>query len=55
MPVLLFDRDYWRRVVNFEALAEQGVVDERDLDLFEFVETGAEAWAMIEAHYAGEA
>ncbi|MGD9512001.1 MAG: LOG family protein, partial [Geminicoccaceae bacterium] len=54
MPVLLFDRDYWQRVVNFEALAEEGMVDRRDLALFEFVGTGAEAWARIEAHYAGE-
>jgi hypothetical protein len=54
MPVLLFDRAYWSRVVSFEALVEEGVVDARDLGLFEFVETAAEAWAKIEAHQAGE-
>ena len=54
MPVLLFDRDYWSRVVSFEALVEEGVVDARDLGLFEFVETAEEAWARIEAHQAGE-
>ncbi len=27
MPVLLFDQAYWRRVVNFEALVDEGVVD----------------------------
>jgi hypothetical protein len=53
MPVLLFDRDYWRRVVRFEALAEEGVIDAHDLDLFEFVQTAEEAWARIEARYAG--
>ena len=45
MPVLLFDRDYWRRVVDFEALVEEGVIDARDLGLFSFVETAEEAWA----------
>ncbi len=55
MPVLLFDRDYWQRVVNFDALAEQGVIDGRDLGLFEFVETAEQAWALVEARYAGEA
>ena len=54
MPVLLFDRAYWSRVVSFEALVEEGVVDARDLGLFEFVETAEEAWARIEAHYAAE-
>jgi predicted Rossmann-fold nucleotide-binding protein len=52
MPVLLFDRGYWARIVNFEALAEEGVVDARDLGLFDFVETADEAWSRIEAHYA---
>ena len=54
MPVLLFDRAYWHRVVGFEALVEEGVIDARDLQLFEFVETAEEAWARIEAHYAGQ-
>jgi uncharacterized protein (TIGR00730 family) len=52
MPVLLFNRAYWQRVVNFEALVEEGVIDARDLDLFRFVETAAEAWSAIEQHYA---
>ena len=54
MPVLLFDRAYWSRVVSFESLVEEGVIDARDLGLFEFVETAEEAWARIEAHYAAE-
>ena len=51
MPVLLFDQAYWRRVVNFEALVDEGMVDARDLGLFSFVETAEEAWAAIERHY----
>ena len=54
MPVLLFDRAYWSRVVAFDALVEEGVIDARDLALFEFVETADEAWARIAARYAGE-
>jgi uncharacterized protein (TIGR00730 family) len=54
MPVLLFARAYWNRVVGFEALVEEGVIDARDLALFDFVETADEAWARIEAHYAGQ-
>ena len=54
MPVLLFDRAYWSRVVSFQSLVEEGVIDARDLGLFEFVETAEEAWARIEAHYAAQ-
>jgi uncharacterized protein (TIGR00730 family) len=52
MPVLLFDEAYWRRVVDFEFLAEEGVVDPHDLGIFRFVETADEAWAVIQRHYA---
>jgi predicted Rossmann-fold nucleotide-binding protein len=55
MPVLLFDRAYWQRIVSFDALVEEGVVDARDLGLFSFVETAQEAWMRIESHYAAVA
>ena len=34
IPVLLFGREFWERVVNFEALVEEGVISERDLGIF---------------------
>jgi uncharacterized protein (TIGR00730 family) len=52
MPILFFGRDYWDRVINFEALAEEGVIAERDLKLFKFVETAEEAWAFVHAYYS---
>ncbi|HEX8840606.1 MAG TPA: LOG family protein, partial [Sphingomicrobium sp.] len=33
LPILLYGREFWNRVVNFEALVEEGVISERDLDL----------------------
>lgn len=52
IPIVLFGEDFWRRVVNFEALVEEGVISARDLDLFRFVETADEAWAIIQDFYA---
>jgi predicted Rossmann-fold nucleotide-binding protein len=37
--------------VNFEALAEEGVIAPDDLKLFHFVETAEEGWAIVKAHY----
>lgn len=51
MPVLLFDENYWRSVVNFEAMVEQGVIDEHDLAIFRFVQTAEQAWQAIRDHY----
>lgn len=50
-PVLLFGRDFWTRLVNFELLVETGMISPMDLELFRFVESAEEAWAVLEAHY----
>lgn len=47
VPILLFGRHFWERVVNFQALAEEGVIAPSDLELFRFVETAEEAWAVV--------
>jgi len=51
LPILLYGRDFWSRVVNFEALAEEGVIAPDDLKLFHFVETAEAGWAIVKAHY----
>ena len=52
LPIIFFGREFWERVVNFEALVEEGVISPRDLDLFTFCETAEEAWECIRRHYA---
>ena len=51
IPVLLFGRSFWERVVNFPALVEEGVISERDLSIFTYVETAEEAWEVVRAFY----
>ena len=51
IPVLLVGRSFWKRVVNFDALVEEGVVSERDLGIFTYVETAEEAWAAVQRFY----
>lgn len=52
IPIVLFGKDFWNRVVDFEALVEEGVVSARDLNLFHFVEHAEEAWQIIQDFYA---
>jgi uncharacterized protein (TIGR00730 family) len=33
MPIVLFGTEYWREVVNFDALADHGTIDRRDIEL----------------------
>lgn len=48
IPVLFYGKEFWNRVVNFEALCEEGVISPRDLDLFRFVETAEEGWEIVQ-------
>ena len=49
IPMLLFGEEFWRRIVNWEALAEAGTIAADDLELFRFVETAEEAVALIDS------
>ena len=51
IPVLLFREAWWRRIINFEAMAEEGVIAHSDLKIFRFVETAEEACAAIEEFF----
>ncbi|MDH5394126.1 MAG: TIGR00730 family Rossman fold protein [Gammaproteobacteria bacterium] len=52
VPVLLFGKDYWQRIINFEAMVEEGVIDSKDLALFEYVDNAQHAWQLIKHfHY----
>ena len=48
VPFLLFGRDFWQGIINWDALADAGTISAEDLDLFCFVETAQEAIEMIE-------
>ena len=50
-PILLFGREFWTRLIDFELLVETGMISPDDLKLFHFVETAEEAWALLAAEY----
>ncbi|CAH0147925.1 LOG family protein [Roseomonas sp. CECT 9278] len=46
-PIVLFGRAFWEQAVNLPMLVEHGMIDARDLSLFEMVDTPEEAWASL--------
>ncbi len=54
LPILLFGKEFWTRVINFEALAEEGVISPGDLDLFHWCEDADEAWAYVVDYYEND-
>ncbi|MCA0304401.1 MAG: TIGR00730 family Rossman fold protein [Proteobacteria bacterium] len=47
VPIVCFDRAYWTRVLNFDALLEEGMIAAADLDLFSFADSAEDAWATL--------
>jgi uncharacterized protein (TIGR00730 family) len=47
VPIILFGRDYWSKVINFQFLADSGVISDEHLKLFTYAETPEEAWRQI--------
>ena len=51
MPILLFGREFWERVIDFEELMLEGVISPPDLELFQFVDSAEQAWSAIQTFY----
>ena len=51
MPIMLFGKDFWERVIDFKGLAEEGVISPGDLDLIQWCETAQDAWDYVSAYY----
>jgi uncharacterized protein (TIGR00730 family) len=47
IPIVLVDQHYWRKVIDWRALQENGMVSAADLSLLEFANDGADAWAIL--------
>lgn len=47
IPIMLFGHQFWKRIIDFEGLVEEGTISSADLDLIHWCETADEAWAHI--------
>jgi predicted Rossmann-fold nucleotide-binding protein len=51
VPIVLFGSDYWKRLVHFDVLLDEGVISPADLELFHYADTPEEAWDHIRGFY----
>ena len=47
IPIILFGRSYWEKVINFQFLSDMGLIGENDLSIFQYADTANEAWNLI--------
>ncbi len=52
LPLILIGESFWRRLINFDFLLEQGLISRSDLQLFKFAESAEEAWQLIATQLA---
>jgi len=50
LPIVLVDKEYWSRVIDFDVLCAEEMILRSDCDLFHYAENAEEAWAVIAAH-----
>lgn len=51
MPVILFGTEFWKRIVNWDFMAECGLINPDDLNLVTFCDKAEEAWEAITRFY----
>ena len=49
IPIILFGREYWDKLINFEYLADYGLIADENLNLFEYADSASEAWEIIKS------
>ena len=57
MTVLLYGTNYWKEIINFEALVKYGMIAPEDLNLFQFADDPATAFELLKtglAEYAAQ-
>ena len=51
VPIVLFGSDYWKRLINFDVLIEEGMISPDDLNLFQYADDPEDAWKIIAQFY----
>ena len=47
IPIILFGREYWSKVINFQFLSDHGLISDEHMNLFQYADSASEAWDII--------
>jgi uncharacterized protein (TIGR00730 family) len=54
IPIILYGTEYWKRMIDFEFMADEGVIRDEHLSLFSYSDSPEDAWRQICEFHAGE-
>ena len=52
LPIILFGKKYWQKLIDFDMLVQEGTIEEKDLELFIYADKAKDAWEHIKQFYA---
>ena len=47
IPIILFGRDYWSKVINFQFLSDHGLISDEHMNLYQYADSASETWDII--------
>jgi uncharacterized protein (TIGR00730 family) len=47
IPVVLVDQDYWKKLIDFKYLVQEGMIAQLDLELFSYADDAERAWSEL--------
>lgn len=54
IPIILYSKEYWDGIIDFQFLADEGVIQDSHLELFQYTETPEETWQVIKEFHGVE-
>ena len=48
VPVLLYGSAYWKRLIDFDWMLQEGTISQEDVQCFQYVDSVSQAWSVIE-------
>ena len=54
LPVVLYGKEYWHNLINFDALVENMMINKEDMDLIYFAESNQDAFDYLTSHLNGD-
>ena len=55
IPIILYSKEYWDGIIDFQFLADEGVIEDSHLDLFQYTNSPQETWDVIKDFHGFEA
>ena len=51
VPIILYSKEYWDGIINFQFLADEGVIQDSHMKLFQYAESPEETWQIIKDYH----